>query len=144
MSVWNDWKSYFKHFCFWIRYTVTHIPRFYYFASFVQFSTNINYFGKRTKTPLAQTFLCQIKPTWLPKTPMLQAEETWSAPNQTAASLGGTFSMKTCATATTVCPAKPSQNMSGGTENTFNHAPAQVPNDPIIVVVLKPWGKRIF
>ena len=42
--------------------------------------------------------------TWLPKTPIAQAEETCSGPNQTAATLGGTPRMNTCDTANTDCP----------------------------------------
>lgn len=33
--------------------------------------------------------------TWLPKTPTLHADDTWSVPNQTAASLAGSDNTKT-------------------------------------------------
>lgn len=33
--------------------------------------------------------------TWLPKTPILHAEDTWSGPNHTAATFAGNDKMKT-------------------------------------------------
>ena len=42
--------------------------------------------------------------TWLPKTPIEHAEETWSGPNQTAARIEGTPRIKTCEMAATVWP----------------------------------------
>lgn len=38
---------------------------------------------------------------------MLQADDTWSGPNQTAASLAGKDRIKTCDRATIDCPIKP-------------------------------------
>ena len=43
--------------------------------------------------------------TWLPKTPIAQAEETWFEGNHVAASWGGMPRMKICEIATIVCPA---------------------------------------
>lgn len=45
-----------------------------------------------------KSFICTL--TWLPKTPIEQADETWFGPNQTAANLAGSDRMNTCETAT--------------------------------------------
>lgn len=49
---------------------------------------------------------CYDNLTWFPKTPMLQADETWLLPNQTAANLAGSDNMNTCETATIDWPMK--------------------------------------
>lgn len=77
--------------------------------------------------------------TWLPKTPIEHAELTWLGPNQTAASLVGSESMKTWLAATIACPINASQKRSGPTPKTFIQAPKHVPRHPKIAAILKPW-----
>lgn len=40
-------------------------------------------------------FGVKLELTWLPNTPMLQADDTWSGPNHTAATRAGSDKMKT-------------------------------------------------
>lgn len=74
----------------------------------------------------------------MPKTPILHAEETCDALNQTAAKRAGTERTNTCDKATTLWPKKPTQKRSGDTEPTFIQEPMQVPVTPIIIAKRRP------
>lgn len=100
----------------------------------------------------------------MPKTPTLHADDTWSGPNHTAATLAGRDRIKTynrgdmwlllfkefvgftCEKATTDCPINPIKNASGEIENTLIHEPMHVPKTPTRAVTRKPYkffGKQI-
>ena len=76
--------------------------------------------------------------TWLPKTPMEQADDTWPGGNHTAANLAGTLKINTCEQATMVWPKNDTQNLSGCTESTLIQAPPQVPKAAAIVATRSP------
>jgi hypothetical protein len=80
--------------------------------------------------------------TWLPKTPIEQAEETSCWPNQTAARRAGTLRMNTCDTATTVCPTKATANPSGEADATLIHEPPAVPSAPNMADMRSPCNGR--
>lgn len=84
----------------------------------------------------------QIRLTWLPNTPILHAEDTCSGPNQTAANLAGTDKINICDKATTPCPKKVTQNLSGDAEATFIHDPAQVPITPKSTATRRPCERK--
>ena len=81
--------------------------------------------------------------TWLPKTPIEQAEDTWSGPNHTAATFGDTPKRKTWAVADIAWPINAILNPSRDTLRTFIHAPAVVPIDPRRSVTRKPFFNEI-
>lgn len=81
-------------------------------------------------------------PSWFPNTPMLQADDTWLGPNQTAATRAGSDRMNTWDAATIDWPMKPSQKRSGCTEKVFTHAPMQVPHAPQMATLRRPWKKK--
>ena len=78
--------------------------------------------------------------TWLPNTPMEQAEDTWSGPNHTAATFGETPKRKTWAVADNSWPINATLKPSRDTLKTLIHAPAVVPIDPRSKVTRRPFG----
>jgi len=69
---------------------------------------------------------------------MAVAVETSFGPNQTAASLAGIPSIKTCAIAQIVCAVISNGNKDARTAAHFSHAPTALRNVAVIATVLKP------
>ena len=68
--------------------------------------------------------------TWLPNTPMAQADETWLDGNHVAASWAGSPKMKIWETATMVCPVNMRGYISLPVAATLTQLPRQVPRVP--------------
>ena len=76
--------------------------------------------------------------TWLPKTPIAHAEETWSEGNQVAANWGGIPKIKIWEMATILCPVNISGKRCRLVAKTLIHDPRQVPREPKSTDNLRP------
>lgn len=63
--------------------------------SLVVFSMIVSLLLVLTDYRVMMEFGVKLELTWLPNTPMLQADDTWSGPNHTAATRAGSDKMKT-------------------------------------------------